>query len=91
MSVRTVDGFPINSFNFLPDIIEPPINQWSQGKVIKIDVDDGLYRPTIKVVEWKDKKTTVYDYELFVGLIQDWMKREKWSKNKALDEFFEMI
>lgn len=92
MSAKTVDGFPIvNTISFIPEVIEPPINQWSSGKIIKIEVDDGMYRPIKKVIHWKGQTDTVLDYELFVGIIQDWMKREKWTKEQALDEWFSMV
>lgn len=44
-----------------------------------------------RTITWKGKTDTVYDYELFVMTIKDWMKREKWSKERALDEWFSMV
>jgi len=40
-------------------------------------------------VQWKGKVLTV-EYELFTMLIKDWMDRNQWSKERALDEFFEL-
>lgn len=44
-----------------------------------------------RTLTWKGKSTTVYDYELFVMTIKDWIKRNKWTKEQALDEWFSMV
>lgn len=44
-----------------------------------------------RVLKWKGKTVTVYDFELFKGIITDWMKRDGITKEEALDEFFDMI
>lgn len=41
-------------------------------------------------ITWKGKTTIVYDYELFVMMIKDWIKRDNITKEQALDLFFEM-
>lgn len=53
----------------------------------------GVPEPELKprVLTWKGKTTTVYDYELFVGIIKDWIKRDGITKEEALDNFFEMF
>lgn len=90
--IRTIDGFPLKkSISMMPDTFDPPINQWSFGKTLKLEVDDGLYRPVRREVQWKGQSMVVYDYELFVGIIQDWMKRDNMTKDQALDLAFEMV
>lgn len=42
-------------------------------------------------ITWKGKTCTVYDYELFVMIIKDWIKRDKITKEQALDNFFDMF
>lgn len=49
------------------------------------------WEPKATVVKWKGKSTTVYDFEFFKMLIQDWIKRDKITKEEALDNFFEMF
>jgi len=44
-----------------------------------------------KVLQWKGKQVTVYDFELFKGIITDWMARDGTTKEEALEEFFSMI
>lgn len=53
----------------------------------------GVPEPELKPKEltWKGKTVTVYDYEFFVMLIKDWRKRYGYTKEQALDEFFDMI
>jgi hypothetical protein len=75
---KTVDGFPVTSFNFLP-VIDPTINLWSRNKTIKVDVwgdywfnyAHGKYR---QVVKWKGKTYTVDDYDWFTCVIRDWVR-----------------
>ena len=88
----SIDGFPIKvSIDMSPDTFDPPINEWSYGKVTEIEVADTLYRPVKRTVTWKDQSTHVWDFELFQMIIRDWMDREGWSKEQALDEFFDMV
>lgn len=42
-------------------------------------------------ITWKGKTVTVYDFEFFKMLIQDWITCDKLTKEQALDQFFEMI
>jgi hypothetical protein len=53
----------------------------------------GVPEPELKpiVLKWKGKSVTVYDFELFKGIIQDWIKRDNITKEEALDEFFDMV
>lgn len=44
-----------------------------------------------QVLKWKGKSVTVYDFDLFKGIIQDWIKRDNCTKEEALDLFFEMV
>lgn len=52
----------------------------------------GVPEPGLKPKEltWKGQTVTVYDFELFKGIIKDWMERYGQSKEEALDEFFSM-
>lgn len=92
--MNTVDGFPIDGFNFLSDIPKPELNPWSIGKVVKIEVADFYFNP--RWIEWKGKREWVADFELFTMLIASWIKGDKWgnskpmTKEQALDEYFEM-
>lgn len=65
----------------------PNFNQWSKNKVKKIEIVDFYF--DMRDVQWKGKVLTV-EYELFTMLIKDWMDRNQWSKERALDEFFEL-
>lgn len=53
----------------------------------------GVPEPELKPKElkWKGKVTTVYDYELFKSIIKGWMEKYGYSKEEALDEFFDMF
>lgn len=93
--MKTIDGFPIqNGFDWLPDTPDPAINQWSYGKVVKVDVADFYFNP--RWITWKGMKEWVCDYELFTMLIASWIKGDKWgnskpmTKEEALDLYFEM-
>lgn len=52
----------------------------------------GVPEPGLKprTLKWKGQTVVVYDYELFKGIIQDWMRRYGQTKEEALDEFFSM-
>ena len=41
-------------------------------------------------ITWKGQTEVVYDYELFVMTIKQWCKDNNWTKEKALDEWFDM-
>jgi len=41
-------------------------------------------------IEWKGKVDAVWDYELFVGVIKSWMKKDKITKEQALDKWFDI-
>lgn len=53
----------------------------------------GVPEPGLKpkTVQWQGQSLIVYDYDHFVALIKDWMKRYKQTKQEALDEFFGMF
>lgn len=53
----------------------------------------GVPEPELKpkTVQWQGQSLMVYDYEYFVALIKDWMRRYKQTKQEALDEFFGMF
>lgn len=87
--MKTVDGFPVtNAINFLPEI-NADINEWSKDKNIKITVADAYLNPA--TVSWKGKQIWVGDFEFFVMLVTDWMKRYKQTKEEVLDEIFDMV
>jgi len=52
-------------------------------------VPDPEIRP--RVLKWKGKQMTVYDFELFQMIIKQWMNDKKWTKDQAIDEFFGMF
>ncbi|UOF77996.1 hypothetical protein [Caudoviricetes sp.] len=60
----------------------------NQFKPRKIEVRD--FYLDFRDVQWKGQIANV-EYELFCMLISDWMKRYKWTKEQALDEFFEIL
>lgn len=68
------------------------MNEWSNGKVIKIEVNDFYFNP--KWVTHKGKKMWVADLELFLMMIKQWCTGTKLNpgmkKEEALDLAFEM-
>lgn len=93
--MQTVDGFPVqDGFDWLPGKPDLSFNQWSYGKVVKLEVMDFYFNP--RWITWKGAKTWVADFELFTMLISSWLKGDRWSNSKAmtkeeaLDEYFEM-
>jgi hypothetical protein len=97
--LHSVDGFPVqDGINFLPNTPDPTINQWSYGKLTKVEVwyDDywqnfknGKYR---RSVTWKGQTIVVEDYDWFLADIKQSMENKWFPKNKdaALDEYFEI-
>jgi len=67
----------------------PPVNNglnpWTHGKRIQIYVTEWGW--DMREVSWKGKTITV-EYELFIMLVKDLMKRYNWSKEQVLDELF---
>lgn len=64
----------------------------SADPVEKVREVFGVPEPELKPVKLthKGQTLTVYDFELFKGIIRDWMDRYGYTKEQALDEFFEM-
>lgn len=58
----------------------------------KVEEVFGVPGPELKPIklQHKGQTLTVYDFELFKGIIRDWMKRDGITKEEALDLFFEM-
>ena len=65
------------------------MNEWSNGKTIKIDVADFYLNP--RTVTWQGRSVVVRDYGLFTGIIKQWMGEMKWTKQQALDNYFQAI
>lgn len=57
-------------------------------KVKEVFEIEEEWKPT--VLTWKGRTVTVWDFELFKMMIKQWMKESGWTKQQALDEFFEM-
>ena len=74
---KTVPTKPVNN----------NLNPWSNGKKIKIYVADWAY--DMREVTWNGKTITI-EYELFIMLVKDMMKRYDWPKERVLDELFDM-
>lgn len=86
----TLDGLPTHdSINFLPTL-SPELNPWCLGKTIKIPVADFYFNP--REVTHAGKKMRVADYGLFLGMIKDWVKGDRYrggiTKEEALDFAF---
>lgn len=54
----------------------------------KIEVLDFYFN--FRDIVWKGKTITV-EYDLFRGMIQDWMERDKLTKEEALDLAFSCL
>lgn len=57
------------------------------GVARKIEVCDFYF--DMRDVQWKGQTINV-EYELFQMLIKQWMTDNNWTKEQALDEFFQM-
>lgn len=62
------------------------LNEWSSGKVTKIQVLDFFFN--FRDIVWKGKTLTV-EYDLFMMLIKQWIDGGM-TKEQALDLAFEM-
>ena len=65
------------------DLFETPID-----KVKKVFPGAVELKP--RKITWKGQTEVVYDYELFEMTIKSWIKENKCTKEKALDEWFSM-
>lgn len=74
----------IDEFRELFEPVDP------MAAVKKVFATPG-WDPKPQKVTWKGKTVTVYDFEFFKMLIQDWIRRDKITKEEALDQFFDMI
>ena len=63
------------------------LNKWSHGTVRRIEIQDFYF--DMRTVQWKGQTINV-EYELFTMLIKQWMTDKNWTKEQALDEFFDM-
>lgn len=62
------------------------LNEWSNGKKIKIPVLDFFFN--FRDVQWKGKTITV-EYELFTMMVKQWIS-DGMTKEEALDLMFDM-
>ena len=65
------------------------MNEWSNNKTIKIEVLDFYLNP--RTVTWQGQSVRVGDFDLFTGIIKQWMEEMKWSKQRAISEYFSAI
>ena len=78
----------LDGLTFRMTQIKPPetkINEWSYNGLIQIPVADFYF--VTRWVTWKDKKTFVQDYAMFVMLIKQWVSSGM-TKDEALELFF---
>ena len=65
------------------------MNEWSNNRTIKIEVIDFYLNP--RTVTWQGQSVRVGDFDLFTGIIKQWMEEMKWSKQRAISEYFSAI